>query len=288
MKSNNILVYVFALTTVVLWGSAFPAVRYSLQFYSPESIMFLRFLVASVFLGTFAVIKKMQLPKKQDLPMFLFASFIGIFGYMWLFNTGTAMVQSGVSSFIVSMSPVITIVLSYIFLKEKVNLYCLIGVFVSFAGLITIAISQTDNFTINLGTVLLICAAIFTSIYSIAQRKLLRTYKPLETTTYCVIFATLFMFIFIPKFITEAATSTFAVNAVIVYLGIFPAAIAYLTWAYALSKAKTTNHVQMFLYLSPFVASILAYFWLGEVLSLLSILGGVIIITGMLIANKLR
>ena len=286
-KQQTIKSTAAALTAVFLWASAFPAVRYTFNYYSPESVMLQRFIVASLTLAVISLIKKTRLPEKKDLPLFMFAGFIGIFLYMLLFNFGTSTVNSGVSSFLISSAPVHMTLLSILFLKEKVRLVSWVGIFISLGGLALVASSQMEGFTMNIGVVLLLAASIFTSGFSIMQRKLMQKYTPLEATTYPVFFGTLCMFVFLPTLITDFINAPITARLMPVYLGIFPAAIAYLSWSYALSKAKSTANVAMFVYLIPFVATLLAFVWLGETIAPITFFGGIVIIFGMLISSKL-
>jgi drug/metabolite transporter (DMT)-like permease len=248
--------------------------------------MLLRFLVASLTLAIVAAIKKVRLPEKKDIPLFALGGFLGIFLYMWLFNAGTGMVPSGVSSFLIASAPVYTTVLSVYILKEKVKLLCWVGIFVSLCGLVLIAVSQMSGFVMNIGVVLLAGASIATSVYIIIQRQLMKKYTPLEATAYPIFFGTLFMLIFLPGLLRDIPNAPFIVTLIPVYLGVFPAAIAYLSWGYALSKAKSTANATMFLYLVPFVATLLAFLWLRETVSPFAFLGGIVIVLGMLISNR--
>ena len=248
--------------------------------------MLLRFLVASLTLLIVVFIKKTKFPYKKDIPMFALAGFLGIFLYMWLFNVGIGTVPSGVSSFIISSAPVYTTLLSVFILKERVNRFCWIGIFLSLCGLGVITISQMQGFVMNTGVLLLIGAGISTSLYFIIQRKLMKKYTPLEATAYPIFFGTLFMLIFLPGLINDMPNAPTAANLLTIYLGIFPAAVAYLSWGYALSKAKNTANATMFLYLTPFVATLLAFIWLNETLSSFALIGGVVIISGMIISNR--
>jgi drug/metabolite transporter (DMT)-like permease len=119
-------------------------------------------------------------------------------------------------------------------------------------------------------------------------RSLLKTYTSFEITTYCVTSAAVFFLVFIPSVISDLPGGPpLSANLVIISMGVFPAGLAYLTWGYALSKAEKTAHVTVFVYLTPFIATLIGYFWLGEAIYLLSILGGVAIIAGMVLTNTL-
>ena len=284
-RTKQTHVYIMALVTILMWSSSFAATRFSLEHYSPGSIMLLRFITASITLIVIGIIKKIRRPKKKDLPMFVAGGCIGIFLYMFFFNTGAVTVVSGVSSFIIASSPVFTIIMSRLLLKEVVKPACWAGVAVSFCGLVLVMLSQTTEFSLNIGVLLLLGSAICTSGHNVIQRGLLKSYTALEATTYTILAATVFMLAFLPNVIRELPGSPLPVNLVVIYLGIFPAALAYLSWGWALSKVKKTTYVTVFLYLTPLVASAIAYFWLGETFSVLALLGGVVIIAGMVITN---
>ena len=277
--------YAAAMFTVLLWGSAFPATRYTLRVYSPESLMLFRFLLASATLIIIGALKGVNLPKRKDLPLIALGGFVGVFLYMLLFKNGAVHLEAGIGSFIISLAPVFTLVLSTLLLKEKVSWLCWVGIAVSFTGLVVIMLSRTMGFALDLGVILLLLAALTFSVYSIIMRKITRSYTALEATIYTIVIATVFMLIYSPALIREMPGSGLSANLLSVYLGVFPAALAYLSWGWAISKAEKTAYVSMFLYLSPIVASVLAYFWLGETLTILSLLGGVVVIAGMVMTN---
>jgi len=275
-----------ALTTAFLWASAFPAVKYLLTYYSAESIMVFRFLVASLTLLIVVIVKKVKIPEKKDLPLFALGGFVGIFLYAWFFITGTDAVPSGVSSFLIASAPVFTTLFSIFLLKEKVKLLPWIGMIVALCGLLMITASQMSGFVMNIGVVFLIGASLCTSVYVIIQRRLREKYTPFQMAAYSVFFGTLFMLVFLPGLIREFPGAPLLANLLPIYLGVFPAAMAYLTWAYALSTARSTLHVTMFLYFVPFLATLLAFLWLNERISPTAFIGGIVIVLGMFISSR--
>jgi len=274
-----------AMATIIMWASAFPFTRFLLEQYSPGAIMVLRFSLASIILIVISIIKKIKLPKVKDLPMFFAFGIVGVFAYSFFFNTGSSYVVAGVSSFIVSSAPVFTIILARIFLKEIIKPAAWFGVAISFSGLMVVMLSQTGRVSLNVGVLLLVGAAICASVLNITQRILVRKYTALEATTYAMIIGTIFMFIYLPEGIAEFRESTLPANLALIYLAIFPAVLAYITWGYALSKVEKTTQVTVFIYLIPFLSSLIGFFWLGETFSIWSLLGGVIIIGGMVLTN---
>jgi len=279
------LTYLAAMLATFLWASAFPATRYALQYYSPVSLMVMRFSAASITLGIVGIIRGMRLPKLKDLPWFVASGLTGVLLYSYLFNTGSVTVPAGVSSFIIASSPVFTLLLTRLFLKEIVKPTCWIGVLISFCGLAVVTLTQTTEFSFDIGVVLVIFAALSSGTYSTVMRVLTKTYTALEATTYTIIAGTIGTLFFLPTAIREIPDSNLTVNLLVVFMGVFPAALAYLAWSYALSKAIKTAHVTVFSYLIPLISALLAYVWLNETLSIYTLIGGLVIIGGMLLTN---
>ena len=288
MSKSKIISYIAAAAAAFFWGSAFPAVRYSLQYYSPEAIMLFRFLVASVVLLGYCAFKRTPPPQKRDLPLFIAAGFLGLFLYMWAFITGTSFVSAGVSSFIIASSPIFTLILSIVFLREKAGLLIWVGVLISFAGIAMISFAQSGEVQLNFGILLLLAASVCGSIFTIIQKRLVLKYTAIQSSAYSVGIAALFMCIFLPVLVREFPQAPMSANLVIIFLGIFPAAAAYFLWSLALSYAEKTIYVTSFLYIVPFLASIIAFLWLGEGISAPALVGGVIIIAGMIITNFMQ
>ena len=275
-----------AMATVFLWGSAFPATRYSIEVYSPQALMLLRFLFACATLIIIGIAKKIRLPARRDLPLFALGGLVGVFLYMLFFKLGSVHVQAGAGSFIIASAPVFVLIFSTLILGERVRPLCWVGVAVSFVGLIVVTISQIGGPVLDIGVLMFVLATLASCFHNIIQRKIMRTYTALEATTYSMIFGTALMLIYLPMLWRELPGANLSVNLVVVYMGVFPAALAYLSWGWALSKTEKTTYVTVFLYLVPFIASVLAYFWLGEVLSLWALLGGGTIIAGMVVTNR--
>jgi len=282
------LPYIAALVTVTMWASAYPFARYALSVYTPRGLILARFLVATATLLVVNIIAskgKPRLPDRVDVPWFIMSGFLGIFVYTWLFHEGLERVDAGVASFIMAFNPVIVMVLSVLVLKEPIRRRGVIGFVISMAGLVLVTLTQAEGFEINPGVFFLFIAACVIATYPILQRRLLRKYSPIQTASYCIAAGTAFMIAFAGDTIDGLLASNLGVHLMVLYLGAFPAALGFFLWGYALSKIDNTLRITNFLYLMPFIASLSAFVVLGEVITLMELLGGTIIILGMLVAN---
>lgn len=271
------------LVTILFWASAFVGIRYAVREYSPEAVACGRFIVASIALGFIAFAKKNRLPEPADVPLILLNGFLGITLYMWLLNWGSRSIPAGTASFIVSAAPVFTALISIPVLGEKINSWGWIGILVSFFGIGFINWAELTESGSAAGSLAVLAAAALMSFYNIFQRKLLRKYSPLEATIYPIWAGTFFLLAFLPKLAGELPSVHVTTNLVIVFLGIFPAAIAYLLWSFALSKVSRTSYVTSFMYATPLVTIAIGRALIRELPDPRAIIGGIIVIAGMLV-----
>ncbi len=267
-----------------LWASAFAGIRVGLSGYSPAHLALLRFLVASVVLAIYASRAHFRRPRWKDLPRFVMTGLFGISLYNLALNYGEVTVSAGVASLLISSAPIWIALLSTIALGERLTLWGWGGVFISFAGVAMIAAGEGGGLHFSARALLLAAAALSSAIYIVMQKQLLQTYNALEVTTYSIWLGTLFLLPFGVGLAHTIHAATVSATLAIVYLGIFPAAIAFTAWAYALSHGPV-NRISSFLYLVPVLAIAIAWVWLGEMPRLMSLLGGVVALAGVVIVN---
>jgi drug/metabolite transporter (DMT)-like permease len=285
-KLQQLKLFVSIALTILFWASAFVAIRSALDSYRPHSLALLRFLVASLVLGIYALIKrKLHRPSKKDLPFYLITGFIGITVYHVTLNIGELSVSAGTTSFIISSIPVFTAIFSYLLFREKLSLFGWIGILISFIGIAIIATAEGEPQGFNAGALFVLLAAISGCLYLIYQKQLLKKYSVIETVAYSVWIGTLFMLIFSRSLIRDMQKASLQNTLEVIYLGVFPAALAYFLWGYALSKIKTASKISTFLYLSPILTMIIAWIWMGEIPPIMAIFGGMITLGGVIMTN---
>lgn len=273
--------------TLILWASAFAAIRLGLTGYRPGELAVFRFLLASLVLAVYALAVRMPLPERRDWPEIGLAGLLGITVYHLTLNYGEVTVGAGPAAFLVNAAPVITAVLGRLWLREKISLRGWVGIGAGFAGVTLIALGEGSSLSLEPGVLLILAAALATSLYFILQKRLLSRYRALPLTTYCIWFGTLFMLPFAPTLPAAIGAAPLSATLAIVYLGVFPAAVAYVAWTYVLSRMPASR-ASALLFLSPPLATVIAWTWLGEVPAALSLAGGLLALTGVVLVNWRR
>jgi len=279
---------------LLLWSSAFAGIRAGLRItvhgtpgpdgYGPGELALLRFGTASLALAGYALATRMKLPERRDLPVIFLAGFLGICVYHVALNFGEVTVQAGAASLLIAAGPVFTALLSALFLGERLTPLGWSGILVAFTGVTLIALSSGRGLRFTPGALLILLSAAVAAVYSILSKRSFRRHSALAFTCYTIWAGTLPMLAFLPGLLRKAPLAAPSATLAVVYLGIFPGAIAYVLWNLALSRMPASL-LSSFLYLSPVLASLIAWFWLGEVPSLLTILGGAIAILGVILVQ---
>ena len=285
--SNDDKAKIAAFATIFFWSSSFMFIKIALNYYDSMTLSVLRYIISSFVLIFYMIVKKMRIPELKDIPIFFCSGFTGFALYMITLNKGLTTLSSSTVSVIMAFAPILTSVLSVIFLKEKINLYGWICIFVSFAGIAVLMLWE-GVLSVNEGVFLILTSALLLAIYNIIQKKLMKRYTASEATTYSIFTGTILLVLYSPKSATEIFHMSSAGFIIVFYLAVFVGVVGYILWSKALSLAENTGEIANLLFLNPFIATIMGIIILHEKLTIPTIIGGTMILSGILGYNKFK
>jgi drug/metabolite transporter (DMT)-like permease len=284
----NFRITLALLITMVLWSSAFAAIRGALENgYDAISLALVRFGVASLVMAAYAAVTRMRMPARRDLPAILLVGVLGVSIYHVLLNLGERTVSSGAAAFLINTVPVFAALIARFYLKERLSAWGWIGIAVSFTGVLLTSMGRERGLALDANALLIVGSALSSAIYLVIHKPYLARYSAAQFSTYMIWAGTLAL---LALFLVTPGSTLRTANAhgtlLVIYLGVFPAAIAYFTWTYVVSKFPVSRAVT-FLYLIPPLAVLFGWIWRHEQLGPLTLAGGALSLGGVIIVNRL-
>lgn len=290
----ELLPYLKVTFSVVVWGASFIATKIALRDIQPITVVWVRFAIGVIILGIVVLVRKQfTLPQIAEIPYFVVLGFLGITLHQWLQSTGLVTSKASTTAWIVATTPVFIAIISWFYLKEKLKWAQVVGIGLATIGVLLV-ISEGDISSLlvgnsgNFGDILIFISAINWAVFSVISRRGLKNH-PAALMMFYVMSAGWLM-ISIPFFVGPGVNDLQALSLYsflgVLFLGIFCSGIAYIFWYDAL-KSIPASQVGVFLYLEPFIAVIVAAFILGESIILASLIGGLLILFGVWMVNRL-
>ncbi|MBG9487955.1 DMT family transporter [Bacillus subtilis] len=279
MRKKTVQIIISHSLMIGLWASAFPGIRAGLEGYTPEHLALFRLLIGSMALLLFAVLTQMRLPDLKDIPAIFLLGFLGFAFYHILLNIGEKTVSAGVAGLLVTTAPIFSAMLSRLFYKEHFGFTKWLGSMISLLGVLLIAFGAGD-FTYSMSGILVILLAAFSeSIYFVFQARYIKKYGFIPFVTFTIWGGTIPMLVFLPGLGEEMMNASISATLSIVYLGLLPTVIPYFALAYVTSLVGASE-ATLSLYVTSALALIISWLWIGEIPTLLSLLGGVVTVGG--------
>lgn len=284
----------FLLLVSLIWGLNYVVAKVSLREMDPLLFTALRFVVGAVICWIILLMreKDFRITKRQFWHLF----FTGIIAHginQITFIYGVARTTAGAASIILA-SPPIWVALLAAFLKlEKVNGKTAIGIFISFLGVSLVVMGSkgtvlggTDALW---GNVLVFIAGIFWSIYTIMVRVYLKDLSIIKFTTYSITFTSIFFMAITYKQMINGDWSAYSAEAWygVLFSGIFVLGISYILWNTAIQKVGPTR-TAVYANLPPFISILVGWFQLGEMITGIQLIGGLIVLGGLIYVRKAK
>jgi drug/metabolite transporter (DMT)-like permease len=228
-----------AATTVLLWAAAFVAIRHVGTAFSPGALSLGRLVVGSLVLGAFMLVRRPAWPPRAMWPRLVVVGVLWFGVYNIALNAGEQRVDAGTAAMVVNVGPILLAVLAGAFLGEGFPRSLLVGSAVAFVGVVVIGLATSvDASADGVGVLLCVVAAVAYAVAVVAQKPLLTRLPALQVTWLAATIGAVSCLPFGPSLVREAAAAPPSMLAWVVFLGAFPTALAFTTWAYALSRTS--------------------------------------------------
>ncbi len=282
-------IHILAFISMFFWGMSYVWSKIVFEVYSPLTTIFFRLLISFAVLFLFGyVIGQLKPVQKKDRWLFIGSAFLNPFLYFVGENYGLSLVSASLSSIIVSTIPVFAPFAAYYFFKERLRPLNLIGLIISFTGLLVIILNDKFQLLANpLGIALLFLAVFSAVFYVVALKKLTQQYNPVTIITWqnmlgSLFFLPFFLFIDGPSFVTIRPGILPIVS--LLMLGIFASSVAYVLYTYVV---KYLGVIKSSLYtnLIPVFTVVFSFYLLGEQFTARKIIGMTVVIIGVVLSE---
>ncbi|MGW1560210.1 DMT family transporter [Streptomyces sp. NPDC002144] len=275
-----------AAVTVVLWASAFVSIRSAGTAYSPGALALGRLLSGSLVLGVILVVRRAGLPPRSAWRGILISGVLWFGFYSVVLNWGEQQVDAGTAALVVNIGPILIALLGAKILGDPMPPRLLAGMAVSFAGAVAVGLSMSgEGGSSVLGVVLCLLAAISYAAGVVAQKPALGQAGALQVTAFGCLVGAVLCLPFAGQLAHEAAHAPVSATLNMVYLGVFPLALAFTTWAYALART-TASRMGATTYAVPALVVLMSWLALGEVPGLLTLAGGALCLAGVAVSRS--
>ncbi|MFI6406436.1 DMT family transporter [Streptomyces sp. NPDC050548] len=275
-----------AVVTVVLWASAFVSIRSAGAAYSPGALALGRLASGALTLGVFCLLRREGLPPRSAWRGIAISGALWFGFYMVVLNWGEQQVDAGTAALVVNIGPILIALLGSRLLGDAMPPRLLAGMAVSFAGAVTVGLSMSgEGGSSVLGVVLCLLAAVAYAGGVVAQKPALGRASALQVTTFGCLIGAVLCLPFAGQLVEQAADAPVSATLNMVYLGVFPTALAFTTWAYALART-TASRMGATTYAVPALVVLMSWLALGEVPGLLTLAGGVLCLAGVAVSRS--
>ncbi|MGI8900606.1 MAG: DMT family transporter [Nocardioides sp.] len=272
--------------TLVLWASAFVAIRHLGRDFSPGALSLGRLLVGAGCLAVIALSRDVVRPSRGDLLTIVVIGVLWFGVYNVALNEGERRVDAGTAAMLIQISPVLIALMAALFLSERFTIYLALGLGLAFSGVAVIAFSTSPGGNSDVAGVLLcLLSAVVYSISLVLQKPLVGRLSAVQVTWLACTVGAIVCLPFAGRLVSEAATAPTSSLWWLVYLGVFPTAIAFTTYAYALQHMSASS-LGVTTYLVPPITIVLGLVFLGETPPSMAYAGGALALVGVAVARR--
>ncbi|HRZ75829.1 MAG TPA: DMT family transporter, partial [Bacteroidales bacterium] len=276
-----------ALLAVIFWGLSYVWSTICFQYYSPLATIFLRLLTSSLILLSLLSFKGISLSiKRSDLPRFLLTAFFSPFIYFLGENYGLALTTPTTTAVVVATIPLFTPFAAWLVLKERLGPMNVLGIGVSFGGILWLLLQGGHSLAGNPAGILLLLLGVAAAVgYTLTIKKLAERYSPIFIITWqnimgMLYFLPLFLWFDVDEVVHVPLNPTLVVS--LLSLAVFASTLAFIFWVRMLQTigaARTSVMANLIPAITALAAFLMGqeHFDLPKLLALAVVMGGVVL-----------
>jgi drug/metabolite transporter (DMT)-like permease len=291
MIQGRALSIVLLLLTMVIWGSTYVVTKTGLEEIPPMWFALLRFCVASLLLVPLALARGglAKLPRPVPWKTLVMMGLTGVALYYIAFNLGLSYTTASQGALVQSSIPAVTAIMAVVWLRERVSRRRLLGIVLAIAGVLLIVARSTPDASARsplIGNLWMFASVVVWGMYTVLAKRIADVDAAVMTATISVIGTVMLL----PAALIESdGTLPSPISTGgwlrIIYLGAMPSALAYLFYSRAL-RDLDASQVGTFINLVPVLGVVSGVVFLGETVTPLAILGGLLVLTGVWISSR--
>lgn len=281
------------LLMIVIWGSNFAVVKAALEDFPALPFNALRLVVSSTLFLAAIALQARRAPDATarltgaDWRQLVFLGLLGQLLYQWCFVAGVARTSVGNAALIFGCTPVAVALFASLAGHERIPAMRWVGAGLSLVGIYAVVGHRATWTTDGLiGDAIVIVAMLCWSLYSVAAQPLLRRHSPLTVTGWSMaIGATCYVLIAVPSFVsTDWSSISTRSWWLMTGSSVLSLAFAYMIWYTAVQRIGSSR-TAMYSNLTPIVAMIVGFLWLGEPITRGQMVGTAAILTGVFVTR---
>ncbi|MBR4392204.1 MAG: DMT family transporter [Bacteroidales bacterium] len=289
MKNNGILPHLTALIAMIIWGGSYVWSTQVFQTLQPGTTVLLRLLISCPFLLLLSFLfKTTEKIEKKDIKLFFLAAFFEPFLYFIGESYGLLRVSPTICSAIVATIPLFAPIAAFFMLKERISAMNIVGLIVSFLGVLLMLFNKNLEMTASVSGLLFIFMAVVVAVcYSVALKKLADRYHPI---TVVLVENSIGIIYFLPFVLLMECTSLPAVLQVSNYivplllLAILASSISYVLYTYSVGKLGVARS-NVYTNTIPIFTACFSYFLIHEEITVFKMIGIVVVILGLILSQ---
>ncbi len=274
----------YVVVAMLTWSSAYAAIAYGLDAFTPGEVAFARLSLGAMCFLLWMGLRRLPLPPLEVWPRLLALGMVGLSVYHLCLNYAETRIASGTAAIIIALAPAATAATSALWLRERLSARALVGLAVALAGVVLVVLTSGGNVSFQPKAALVLVSVLATAIYFTLQKPFSARYGVEAVTTVTFLGAALGTLPFAAGLPHALLTAPRARIAALIWLGLAPTFLGYLSWNMALHRASV-GKVSSFIYSSTPIALLISWVWLGERPGWVTLVGAAIVVGGVVLTN---